>query len=469
MGSARWDGGMDDVDEVAAPVPGAHRVIRRLDETAALRGDLVSDGDRQRVSADAEALDEVLWRFAGAEHVAGVRDVARTRDGQSALLPWCADSLDLVLARRAAAERPLATGEIVTLVGSLLRGIIEVAGDEMRGRWWLDDEARPLFVPGEGTSCASASVEVIERLRRDCADRALERVLRRVADAAGDHRVVLRSLDEWERELTELAAPRPIDVSVYAPELVRELPVHRAHLPLDAERMRTAPALGERLSAARARLSEHLGAVRMRVVRSRGDRPERRAEDGARAPRRRMLLVGAAVAGVVLAGGLLWPTGGEDSSATDALVVRTKTDADAAAASAAPHAATSAPPEKGEASAPATESTDDGGTPAPKPVGGSIEAAVAGLLSTIDVCRENEDAECADAVVGGAGGDIVDRLGPRGASRTLSLIEDYGDIAVVRLGRTQERGEQMIVIVRQNDEWLARDVYDVADQPSETG
>src|SRR5690606_31605325 len=143
---------------------------------------------RQRVSADAGELDEALWWFSGAEHVAGVRDMVRTREGQVALLPWCADSLDMVLARRTAAERPLVTGEVVTLVGSLLRGVIEVGGREVRGRWWLDDEARPLFVPGEGMSCASASVEIIERLRQDCPDRSLERVLRRISDAAADHR-----------------------------------------------------------------------------------------------------------------------------------------------------------------------------------------------------------------------------------------------------------------------------------------
>src|SRR5690606_2362201 len=253
IGTARFDEGMDDVDEVAVLVPGAHRVIRQLERSAAFAGDLVSDGDRQRVRTDADGLDETLWRFSGAEHVAGVRDVVRTPDGQAVLLPWCADSVDAVLARRTAAGRPLVSGEIVTLVGSLLRGVIEVGGEDLRGRWWLDDEARPLFVPGEGATCASASVEIIDRLRRDCSDRAVERLLRRVAEAAADHRVVLRSLDEWEHELSELAAPRPIDVAVYAPELVRELPVHRARLPQDVERMRQGHSLRDGLAAVRAR------------------------------------------------------------------------------------------------------------------------------------------------------------------------------------------------------------------------
>ncbi|MFC7789693.1 hypothetical protein ACU045_12015 [Microbacterium sp. MAHUQ-60] len=467
---------MDDADEVTTLVPGAHRVIRRLESSAAFAGELVSDGDRQRVRADADGVDETLWRFSGAEHVAGVRDVERTRDGQAVLLPWCADAVDAVLARRLAAGRALVAGEVVTLVGSLLRGVIEVAGHDLRGRWWLDDEARPLFVPGEGTTCADAAVEIIERLRRDCSDRALERLLRRVADAAADHRVVLRTLDAWEHELSELAAPRPIDVAVYAPERVRELPVHRARLPQDAERMQQGSSLRDRVDDTRARMVARLNAVRTRVGRLR-PRPggqdrmpggRRRSAGDSRTPRRRMLLVGVAVAGVVLTGGLMWPPDGDDAPGTDAVAVEGVPDAPAdvgpmPAGASAPADAAQPPDGRGEEAA--HESAEDAAD-APS-VDGSIEEAVTGLLVSIDSCRADDDAECDGAVVRGAVDGIRDRLGPGSATREVSLIEDYGDIAVLRLGRTEERREQMIVIVRENDEWLVRDVYDVADQPSE--
>lgn len=476
LSAAGCDEGMDDADEGAALVPGAHRVIRRLESTAAFAGDLVSDGDRQRVRADADGADETLWRFSGAEHVAGVRDVVRTREGQAVLLPWCADSVDAVLARRLAAGRALAAGEVVTLVGSLLRGVIEVAGHDLRGRWWLDDEARPLFVPGEGTTCAGAAVEIIERLRRDCKDRALERLLRRVADAAADHRVVLRTLDAWEHELSELAAPRPIDVAVYAPELVRELPVHRARLPEDAERMQHGSSLRDRLDDIRARMAARLNVVRAGVGRLRprprgqGRMPgERRRSPGdGRTPRRRMLLVGVAVAAVVLTGGLMWPPGGDDAPGTDAAAGEGAPDSPAEvgpipAEASAPADAAQSPDGRGaeHANQPAEDAAD-----APS-VAGSIEVAVTGLLVAIDSCRADDDAECDGAVVRGAVDDIRERLGPGSATREVSLIEDYGDIAVLRLGRAEERREQMIVIVRENDEWLVRDVYDVADQPSE--
>lgn len=480
VGPARCDGDMDDVDELTALVPGAHRVIRRLDESAPIPGDLVSDGERQRVSVDARAIDEALWRFAGAEHVGGVRDLVRAQDGQAALLPWCTDSLDMVLARRAAAERPLLTGEVVTLVGSLLRGIIEVAGYDVRGRWWLDDEARPLFVPGEGTSCTGASVEIIERIRHDCADRGLERLLRRISDAATDHRVVLRSHDEWERELTELAAPRPIEVSVYAPELARELPVHRARLPLDAERMQERSALRVRLSAVRERLREGMGALRTRLspktTRSTSRRARQgekhtgeRAQERVRPPRRRMMILGVGVAGVVLAGGLLWPTGGENSSAMDAAVVRTASEAVDPSAADEDHSVVDETTMPTAEAPQAEESPRATASNAPEPVDGPMEDVVAGLLEAIERCRADDDAQCDDAVVSGAGAGAMERLGQDSATRSVSLIEDYGDIAVVRLGGTETRGEQMIVVVRQKDGWLVRDVYDVADQPSEKG
>lgn len=454
---------MDDVDEPTALVPGAHRVIRRLEDSAALAGDLVSDGDRQRVSVDADDLDDALWRFAGAEHIAGVRDVVRTRNGQAALLPWCADALDVVLARRSSAEHPLVAGEVVTLVGSLLRGIIEVAGGEVRGTWWLDDETRPLFVPGEGMSCASASIEIIERIRDDCTDRALGRLLQRIAEVAADHRVVQRSLDAWERELTELAAPRPIDAAVYTPELVRELPVHRARLPQDAQRLQERRSLRERGEGLRLRVSERLGALRENLRRGRTGVRRARTTDGERTPRRRRLLVGAAAAGVVLIGGLMWPTGGDQPKGTDAAAV----EPTAAESAARPGTASASPAAKAKAD----EKTPGGPGPGSDAASGagSIEDITAALLHRIDVCRTEEDSACTAAIVPGAGDDVQGRLAADEGRRDLSLIEDYGDIAVVRIDLADEQGEQMVVIARQNDEWLVRDVYDVADQPSDKG
>jgi len=48
---------------------------------------------------------------------------------------------------------------------------------------------------------------------------------------------------------------------------------------------------------------------------------------------------------------------------------------------------------------------------------------------------------------------------------SLSLIEDYGDLAALRSGSGE--GGQMVVIIRRDAEWRIRDVYDIADPPSD--
>ena len=50
--------------------------------------------------------------------------------------------------------------------------------------------------------------------------------------------------------------------------------------------------------------------------------------------------------------------------------------------------------------------------------------------------------------------------------RSIALLDDFGDLAVLRVeGRAGEGGSQLVVIVRQDGKWLLRDVHDVAQQP----
>ncbi|QNA91225.1 hypothetical protein [Microbacterium sp. Se63.02b] len=60
------------------------------------------------------------------------------------------------------------------------------------------------------------------------------------------------------------------------------------------------------------------------------------------------------------------------------------------------------------------------------------------------------------------------------ASPGIELVDEYGDVAVVRLlvdptaeGKADaDTAEQlMVVLIRAHEKWLVRDVYDVADQP----
>ncbi len=52
--------------------------------------------------------------------------------------------------------------------------------------------------------------------------------------------------------------------------------------------------------------------------------------------------------------------------------------------------------------------------------------------------------------------------------RTLTLLDDFGDIAVLRLDAADgARPSQMVVILKRDEKWLLRDVSDVAQQPEQ--
>ncbi|BDZ38176.1 hypothetical protein [Microbacterium suwonense] len=447
-------------------VPGAHRTIRRLERSdSPYAGVLIADGDRQRVRVDASDVDAVLWDLAGAQHVAGVRDIVREAGGQAAVLPWCVEPVEVFLARRAAAQRPLSVGEAVTLVGSLLRGIAEMGGRSVGGRWWLDDSCRPLFVPGDGPSCGQAAITILERLRQDGTDRALERVLARICAGAEDHRVVQRSMDGWERELTDLAAPRALERDVHAPERVRTIPLHRSRLPqVEPDGRREHRSMRERLVRLWASALERVRPLNPRRI-SATDRSGEATD--ARRPRGRMLLVGVAAASAVLIVGLLWPGGGDDAVSPRAVAAD---DGTATAATGEPEDAAQEEAEREQRRDSASpDSSDEPDASRPVRDEGDVTDAAVRLLTRIDDCRNEEDTACAEAAVPGGGAVIQERLGQDASERDATLIEDYGDVAVIRLAAGAETGEQMLVIVRTDAGWLVRDVYDVADQPSGSG
>jgi hypothetical protein len=60
-------------------------------------------------------------------------------------------------------------------------------------------------------------------------------------------------------------------------------------------------------------------------------------------------------------------------------------------------------------------------------------------------------------------GGAVDR---RATGRTVTLLDDFGDIAVLRVDASDASiPSQMVVILRRDEKWLLRDVSDVAQQP----
>lgn len=95
-------------------------------------------------------------------------------------------------------------------------------------------------------------------------------------------------------------------------------------------------------------------------------------------------------------------------------------------------------------------------------------AALPRLVDAIAECIQATAEICADAMVDGAGTPSDGLIAHGSAASSATLIDDYGDLAVARLApiaETDDLPEQMIVLERREDEWLVRDVYDVAHQP----
>ena len=463
------------MDETAALTPGAHRAIRMLDrQDSAYSGELITDGERRGVRVDADTVPDVLWAFAGAEHVAGVRDVVRRADGHDAVLPWCADRVDVFLGRRAAGEAAMTAGETVTLVGSLLRGVAEVAERSVSGRWWLTDAARPMFAPGEGAGCAEEVVAIVERLRENGTDRAMDRLLGEIAGGAGDWRVVQRSAERWEKELSELAAPRPLERGEPAMARVTTAEAHRSLLPGDVDEIMDQPTA---VRLAGARIAHVLRSASRRVLQRlpRLDRVPilvggRKAECDAGAGRGRVLLAGGAAAAVVLVGGLMWPQSGGDTAAAERPVAQSSGAGRHSPAPTATSKGDTVPMEPDAAGrGPDASAQPDRAADTDAVQDGSAEQRAIAVLASVDACARAKDDVCADAITEGAGALVLERLAGTNAERSVTAVEDYGDVSVLRLGPSRDRGEQMLVLVSQKDRWLVRDVYDVADQPSDQG
>jgi hypothetical protein len=485
-------------------VPGAHRAIRRIDPgEGPYSGTLVTRGGSVAVQVDSESIiGWTGWEHAGDDHVAGPLDIVRRSDGHDVLLPWCTERVSSFVGRRAAADASLASGEMTTLVASILRGLGELAraeGHDETGEWWLTDDGRPTFVIGAGDTARAAAAALVARLREDCADRTLARLLVVIEEGLGAETarpgMPARQLEKWEAELFDTAAPKPLKRDVHAPALARHTdaarhavvarPVARRHLRTRAAMPRDRSRVGAVSSRLVGGIVHSLNGYRDAVALRLGRRPGRgvvepsvrRTEsadvstaDGGRSPgrRSRRTIVAAAAAAVVLAGGLLWPggaTGEPDGEGAPAVPKSTplatevrpvSTDSSPTPMSPAPD-----PPTPGEGS------PSDGSDPTDP-----VEAARM-LISAIGICGENEDKVCDGAVAQGSVG-VVDELGgDKVGALQLQSVDEYGDVAVIRVspsqgvsdGAASEGGERMVVLVRIAEKWLVRDGYDVADQP----
>ncbi|MGW8483844.1 hypothetical protein ACWGJP_11965 [Microbacterium sp. NPDC055903] len=464
----------------------AHRQIRTIRAgEGPYAGMLVSSGERRAVLVELEPQGAPIdWRFAGAEHVAAPLDIARRRDGHAALLPWCRTRMDVFLAQRRDGA-PLEPGETTNLAASMLRGvreIVERADHDLPGEWWLGYDGRPLCVPGGSHPALTGAGELIRRLADDSTDRSLRRMLGEIADALRTDAPGALRAQRWERDLFEFASPRALHVRM-GPEDDEpgSVSTHRAVGPQTrlrerrgvwsgtVEMLRSAGQTGHGSARDGANVRARIGGAATR----RWPRTEARGELDARAAkasersssgpgRRRLLLVGTSAATAVIAIGVLWPSAEEPRSGAVAAALEpaaeTPSPPDAAGTETPSPVASTAPDETGEVGAEPQPTPSTSARETPEPV-----AAVIGLIESMDACAEGSGSECPDAIAEGSSVRPEQVLRAEDAGAPV-LVDDYGDLAVVRIGAQDERA-QMMVLIRIDDEWLVRDVYDVADQP----
>ncbi len=366
------------------------------------------------------------------------------------------------LERRRRSGVPFSAGEVVTLVVGVLRG----AGD---GEWWLTATGRPLVVASESGVVPVA--DVWKGIAPLCPE-----PLSELLDALRDATSSGVSLDAvpWERAFFAAAPPSPLILGPLpprdddAPDPEEDVPPPWLAL-IDAE-------LGEAFREIAADLRRRWGrrraarGVRGRrasseVVAGRGVEGRGVEGRGVAAGRRVALVAAAAAAATVAAVVLLLPSpDGAGRSTSETPAASTRVDP----------LETTGPgdePEDGELREGATDHTASNGayprgmergetaqdpTTTDDPVG-----AAADLLTAYARCAG--DAPCVRALreAPPAPGE-PQPLDP--ASGQLSLIDDFGGVAVVHIESGSDR--QYVTIVRSDDRWLVRAAGAIADQPS---
>ncbi|MCM3780466.1 hypothetical protein [Microbacterium hydrocarbonoxydans] len=487
-------------------VPGAHRVVRRLSaEEGPYPGTLVTRGDGVAVLRDVEEVSGWDgWRHAGSRHVVGPLDLVRRVDGHDVLLPWCTERVAGFIGQRGLGEPALSAGEVGTLVVSLLRGIDESTSSGTLGsggEWWLTEEGCPTFVIGAGSraDARAAAADLVAALEDGCADRALRRLLGAICDglraALQRPDVPRRQLLGWEAELLEIAAPRPLlrverraearesDVARGVRDPVVSEPTRKARMRSRVRSGRSARTRGGDSNSGGfpdsfvvslfRRSVEWMSVMGARLGRrkTRGPRvplnpasagiENTRADRGRRVPK---IVVGLGAAALVLAGGALWP-GGATGEPTEARPIET---APGEAGDGAVVTARTAE----ESPSPPTDESSRSAEPSAEPREEDPVAAAPRRLRAIEECADSGDAECRGAVAAGSVG-VVDVLGSDrgpGAEPEFILLDVYGDIAVIRMSsplaeEADGPGAFVLVLVKTDEKWLVRDVYDAADQP----
>lgn len=415
------------MQSIALDLPGRLRELGPGD--APFPGTLCA-GDPPTVWVDAEAFSRSpAWAATDTEHLLIATDAARTGDGDRVAVPHC----PLRLATLVDAGGADTSGAAVTVAVSVLRGALEAdALDAHDGSWWVTASGRPVLALSGGAPWREEADSVLRRLVLRVADE-LGASIVAAADALGDPRSLRRDAEELERTLFAVAAPGPLDLAAReaaSPAAIpRAAPARRERAPRSAT--------GAVLDAV-GRIVDRQLADRLRGVTASVSAVRSRARRGpvattVRPHRRRAVLIAAAAGAAVVTAGVLWPAAAEP--APESRVMPTGT-ASATVASPEPEA-TATPPST---------------TPEPDDLVAIGERLIGAASSCEDECDELWEVPGRAASIPAATGTFE-----------VEIVDEYGGAAALRV--TGKDRTQIVVIVRQNDEWLVREVYDLADQP----
>ena len=437
------------------PLLSAYRIIRRLDapSEAPWPALLAHDADGPVLLVDLTALgdDWPGWRASRDGHLVGASDLVRQAGGHYAAFPPFGGTVDDFLTRRD--EAGLSDGECLTLAVSGLRGLAEAGflpEGPRGGGWWLTDAGRPVFAfHGEGESIAEATRALLEDVRA-IASPSLAAVVAEAIDVAAEPSRLARSLPRLEEALFSIATPEPLATTVFAPRRARAVAAGEAAAPHAAEAPE--PTLLSRLAM---HVDADLADAFSRATTAAWRRFRREG-----APSRTKPLVAAGlVAGVVLTGGLLWPSGGP-ATAGGGSAPSPSASASASAADAAETTTTDSP--STDASASVDPSAEGAEAATPEPAG--LEATLERLLTSRASC---DDDGCRAALQESPQTSFpAGVIGLPSAERTVTLLDEFGGAAVLRVDAASgDQPSQLVVIVRRNETWVLRDVHDVAEHP----
>lgn len=426
-----------------------YRVIRLLtgEADSPWPGALVCDRNGETgvaVSAEVLGADWAGWAAQPSGHVLAPIDILRRPDGHDVLLPVCTERLDEFLRRRAGGAE-LCAGEAVTVAVSLLRAIAELSapGSSVSGTWWLTQAGRPVFATESGDA-ALVDQTVVHLQEIAAGVPGLSAALVDAAEMVAGPRLRARDIERAEAAIFAVAEPLALATTTFGPKRARTRTTHdRA----DAERAEPAPSswalvLGRSLDADWADLVSRMTTCVWRALRAPRER------------RRRPWVLAGGIAAVVLIGGLLWPSGGAGPATAESQVEGAATPSEASAPS--PDRDT---PDRAEVESENTPA--DAVSPAAST---DLSVIAADLLTARTAC--GEEPACLTQVL-----ESPDALFPAGVidfpagDRTVTMLDEFGGAAVLRAEASgADAAPQLVVIVRTDQNWLLRDVYDVPEQ-----